>query len=237
MTETPAVAPDRTKALLLSRGLGAVPRFVETERRAGAGPARVGFVPAATAGYAAPPTWLAADRRALARLGYDLVELDLTQLSGPALDDAVAGLDALYVTGGNTFVLLHHLHASGLFDSLPTHLAGGLLYIGASAGAIVAGPDTLPLSLMDDPAQAPPMISTAGLGLVDVVPVPHADGRLPPYPPRLITAIETTYGADHRLLRITDQQALYVTGGRGELVDSATRMPRRRGGDAVSRPR
>lgn len=209
-----------TSALLLSAGLGAVPGFVHDHRRPGTGAAQVGFVAAATSIYPSAP-WVDADRSALTSFGLDLVELDLTVLSGEALTAAVTGLDAVYLAGGNTFALLHHLRRSGLDRLLPGLLADGMLYLGASAGAAVAGLDVEPLSLMDDPAEAPPLDSTRGLGLVDLVLLPHADGMLPPYPSTLVERIVSTYGDRFPIQRIDDDQALLVTDGSTALIPSA----------------
>lgn len=209
-----------TSALLLSAGLGAVPAFVETRRRPGPAAPRVGFVAAATSIYPSAP-WVDADREELASFGLDVVEVDLTVLTGEPLAQAVAGLDAVYLAGGNTFALLHHLRRSGLDALLPRLLADGMLYLGASAGAAVAGTDVEPLSLMDDPTEAPPLESTRGLGLVDAVLLPHADGQLPPYPSSLIDTIVETYGSRFPIQRIHDDQALLVVDGTATIVPSA----------------
>lgn len=209
-----------SSALLLSAGLGAVPQFVASRRRPGPAAPRVGFVAAATSIYPSAP-WVDADRRALTTAGLDLVEIDLTVLAGDPLAAALAGLDAIYLAGGNTFALLHHVRRSGLDQLLPSLLDDGMLYLGASAGAVVAGPDVEPLSLMDDPTEAPALDSTRGLGLVDVVPVPHADGQLPPYPKSLVEQIVSTYGGRFPLQRIDDDQALLVVDGTVRIVPSA----------------
>jgi dipeptidase E len=47
------------------------------------------------------------------------------------------------VGGGNTFGLLDRLHTSGLLAFLKERVRDGLLYIGASAGANIAGPNVL----------------------------------------------------------------------------------------------
>lgn len=209
--------------LLLSYGLGAVPEFVERHRREvgrTAGRPRVGFIDAASNIYPKAP-WVDDDRSSLARFGYELVEIDLTTLRGDALEDALHPLDALYVAGGNTFNLLHHVRESGLDRILPAHLSSGLLYVGASAGAVIVGPDIEPITPMDDPAEAPPLSSTRGLGLVDFVPLPHADGQLPPYPPGLIAQIVAQFGDKFPLQAIADDRAALVVNGTLSVVPSA----------------
>jgi len=55
----------------------------------------------------------------------------------------------------DVFYLLHHVRRSGLDQVLARRLDEGLLYIGASAGAVIMGPDIEPTSQMDVPAEAP----------------------------------------------------------------------------------
>jgi dipeptidase E len=52
-------------------------------------------------------------------------------------------VEAVFVGGGNTYVLLKRLRQSGLLGTLRTAVEGGLSYAGASAGANVAGPNIL----------------------------------------------------------------------------------------------
>ncbi|MDB1088884.1 Type 1 glutamine amidotransferase-like domain-containing protein [Streptomyces sp. ACA25] len=98
----------------------------------------------------------------------------------------------------------------------------GLPYIGASAGSIVTGPSIEPVSPMDDPAEAPDLTDRTGLGLglVDTVIIPHADGALPPYPPELIAQVRQTYGTDYPLTFLDDDQALLVENAPSGLISS-----------------
>jgi peptidase E len=50
---------------------------------------------------------------------------------------------AVYISGGNTYLLNHRLHESGLFDPLRQRALDGLPIVGFSAGAIVCGPNIL----------------------------------------------------------------------------------------------
>jgi dipeptidase E len=49
----------------------------------------------------------------------------------------------IYIPGGNTFLLNHRLHISGLMPSLRKKVQAGLPVVGHSAGAIVCGPNIL----------------------------------------------------------------------------------------------
>lgn len=53
---------------------------------------------------------------------------------------AVDQAEAIYITGGNTFRLLHRLQSEGLLDVIRSRAHEGMPYIGISAGSNVAGP-------------------------------------------------------------------------------------------------
>lgn len=194
------------RLLLLSMGLGAVPGFVADARPRG-GQVRVAFVPTAGDTYD-DPSWVRADRQALLGFGYEVVDLDLAMATPADVDVALDGADLLYVAGGNTFHLLHHVRRSGL-DAALARAGSGLRYAGASAGAVIAGPDIAPIAAMDDPAAAPQLAATRGLGLVDVVPIPHVGGPL--LSDDVWQAIRTEHGDRFRLAPLGDDQALLVS--------------------------
>ena len=55
----------------------------------------------------------------------------------------LARADALFVGGGNTYALLARLHEGKLLDPIRERVRAGMPYMGASAGANVAGPNIL----------------------------------------------------------------------------------------------
>ena len=88
--------------------------------------------------------WLKEDLRL-----HRIVSLDVAEVSGGNLEDIIgsyskgpgkeAGIHAIYVEGGNAWYLRHHMRASG-FDRILRKLCDeGAVYIGVSAGSIVAG--------------------------------------------------------------------------------------------------
>jgi len=205
--------------LLLSWHIGAVPGFLEEALGNPQRPLRIGYVDDAQALFADAP-FVSAERDALSSLGHELIRITARGMGSDEFDRVLSDLDAVYVASGSTFALLEALHTTGNGEVLTSHVRAGLPYIGVSAGAIVAGPDVTPASLMDDPADGPTLTSFDGLGLVDQVVIPHADGLLPPYPPELIQRIVATFGNDYTLLSLRDDQALLTQSGRGRVVDS-----------------
>jgi len=82
---------------------------------------------------------------------------------------AIEEAEAIFVGGGNTFRLLKGLHDHGLLDAIRRRVAAGALYIGSSAGSIVACP-TLKTT-KDMPVVQPS--SFEALGLVHFQISPH----------------------------------------------------------------
>ncbi|HEV2829996.1 MAG TPA: dipeptidase PepE, partial [Pyrinomonadaceae bacterium] len=69
-------------------------------------------------------------------MGYRLESLHEAADPGAAVDKA----EAIFVGGGNTFRLLHNLYELDVLDKIRNRVETGMLYIGSSAGAVVAAP-------------------------------------------------------------------------------------------------
>lgn len=195
--------------LLLSLGSSAVPDFLADRSEALSRPLRIGYVTDATRDYADAP-FVQQEFERIAAYGHPLTRITLGELTPEQLPGALTGLDGVYVAGGNTFVLMDAMRRSGADLLLPDRVAVGLLYIGSSAGSIVAGPSLEPATLMDDVAAVPGFSDFRGLGLTDVVVVPHADGALPPYPRELIERTVAEFGDRFPLITLADSEALLV---------------------------
>ncbi|MYR08572.1 type 1 glutamine amidotransferase-like domain-containing protein [Gordonia sp. SID5947] len=203
-----------TEMLLLSRWLGAVPAFLTAR----AGPdARVGFVPTASSIYA-DRAWVDVDRSTLRDQGFTTVELDIESMPASELSVSLDDLDAVFVSGGNVFHLLAAMRDTGFADILTRRVRAGLPYLGASAGACVVGPDIEPLGMLDDPAEAPGLVSTTGLGWIDEVVVPHADGIVSGL--AVVDELRTRFADRFALRFLDDDQALLVSGASVSVVSS-----------------
>ncbi|WP_051198245.1 Type 1 glutamine amidotransferase-like domain-containing protein [Gordonia shandongensis] len=158
------------------------------------------------------------ERERLVAFGYHVVDLDVRR--GEFADD-LAGVDAVYLAGGDTFALMTGLRKNGADEAIVERVRAGMPYIGLSAGALVAGPDIEPAAMMDDPGLGLDLPDFRGLGLTDTVVIPHADGQLPPYPPELIDRTLNEYGDRFTLLPLYDDQALVVDAEGSRVVPSA----------------
>ena len=96
-------------------------------------------------------------RRRFAALGYEL------DSAHEALDAkaAVANAEAVFIGGGNTFRLLDSLHQLDLLPPIRRRVEAGMLYMGSSAGAVVAAPTLKTTN--DMPIVQPPSFNSLGL--------------------------------------------------------------------------
>jgi dipeptidase E len=99
------------------------------------------------------------------KMGYALTSIHTA--SDPV--QAVNETDAIFIGGGNTFRLLKALYDHALLGPIRERVAGGMPYIGSSAGSNVAGPTIRTTN--DMPIVEPP--SFDALGLVSFQLNPH----------------------------------------------------------------
>lgn len=74
----------------------------------------------------------------------NILTVDAAKDSLEEMEAAIKQAHCIWVFGGNTFWLLHHMRRSGLDELVRKRVSEGALYVGQSAGAIVAGQSILP---------------------------------------------------------------------------------------------
>ena len=96
-------------------------------------------------------------RRRFAQFGVQLSGVE----DSPDSVAAVRSAEALFIGGGNTFLLLRDLYDAGLLDTVRERVAEGMPYMGTSAGSNVAG---LTVGTTNDmPIVYPPSFSALAL--------------------------------------------------------------------------
>ena len=148
-------------------------------------------------------------RKALEKMGLRIDELEISAASPDEIAAKLSQNDFIYVSGGNTFFLLQELRKSGADRLIKEQIAQGKVYIGESAGAIVAAPDIEFAGAMDSVKKAPELDGFTGLGMVDFYPVPHHTNA--PFK-KAVEKIIAVYGAQLDLRPISNQQAIFVKG-------------------------
>ena len=77
--------------------------------------------------------------KGLARL--ETINAELMTL--PQMEAIIRRADVVYLPGGNTYLLSHRLHVSGLMPFLKKKVQGGLPVVAFSAGTLMCGPNIL----------------------------------------------------------------------------------------------
>lgn len=133
---------------------------------------RLVYIP--TAADLAEDKWfIDADRKRFTEMGIRFQELDINGKTPEELLSALRPAHAVFVSGGNTFYLLEKARESGFDRVIKQLVKNGVIYIGGSAGAVIAGPTIAPVVPLDDPAVAPDLKTFKGFNLVDFVVLPH----------------------------------------------------------------
>ena len=98
-------------------------------------------------------------RNTLQPLGIDIISANSTDFK-----KLLSGVDGIFIGGGNTFHLLHHLNKTGLFKEIQKKVQEGMPYMGSSAGTIVS---TATIRTTNDMCSVPltPTTTMEGLNL------------------------------------------------------------------------
>ena len=76
--------------------------------------------------------------------------LDIAEVDSETAKLRIEQAEVLYISGGNTFYLLQQLKSKDLINFIVEKVRHGMMYVGESAGAMVASPDIEYARIMDD---------------------------------------------------------------------------------------
>jgi dipeptidase E len=153
--------------------------------------------------------WQTEEINALRGLG---LEVEIFDLEGKSFDEVQAKLNAyqaVYVTGGNTYFLLEHMLNSGFTRALAGWTGQDKVFIGSSAGAVVACPRIDYIEKMDEPKKST-LTEFVGLNLYPYFMVPHADHT--EYGPIAQKIVRDWQNKGHKMVALNDDQVLLWDG-------------------------
>jgi len=117
--------------------------------------------------------WHYENKASLEKEGFNFEVYDITGKRPKQIISDLSKYSAMYVEGGNSYYLLQESQRSGFKEFVRDKVNSGMVYIGTSAGSVIAGPDIEPVRQDSRAALAPDLKGTNGYGLVDFVVMPH----------------------------------------------------------------
>ncbi len=158
------------------------------------------------------------DRERLSEIGFKVTELDLKEENEESLKDKLENFDVIFVEGGNTFYLLKYIKESGFDKALKLFLDKGGIYLGVSAGTIVAGLNIDSANWKHMNRNIVDLKDLTGLKLVPFVFSVHIDES------NIDTIKKCANKADYPVIALTDKQALLVENGVKRIVGVGERL-------------
>ncbi len=158
-------------------------------------------------------------KKALEKVGMIVEEVEITQFSNEEISSILHKCDYIYITGGNTFFLLQEIKRKGVDKIISEQVKSGKLYIGESAGAIIASPDTEYMKNVNfDPIEkAPELEDYSSLGLVDFYTIPHYGNF--PFKKKGEKVIQL-YNEKLQLIPISNKQAIFIEDSNIQIKDA-----------------
>lgn len=178
---------------------------------------KLAFIPTASNPYT-DKSWLLKDRDKLVDMGFQVTDVDIEGKTEGELRKALADIDVLFVSGGNTFYLLEKTLASGFDNVAKECINAGKVYIGSSAGAVLVSPTIAFVEGLDDPKAAPSLESYEGLNEVPFLVMPHYGDA--DYEEVYKEVLEKWKDRGYELKLLTNNEALIAEGDTSRIVTS-----------------
>jgi len=163
--------------------------------------------------------YLNKDKIKLAQMGIiNIVEVDLEKENKDSLAQKINGADILYVEGGNTFYLLKYVRESGFAGLAKQFLERGGLYVGVSAGSMIAGPNIETAEWKHADRNIVDLKDLTGMDLVPFAIAPHIDDT------NIGATKESAAKVAYPVIALTDKQAVLIDGGRTEIIGAGEKL-------------
>ena len=104
---------------------------------------------------------------------------------------------------------------TGCDEIIKRKLNEGVIYMGSSAGSMIAGTRIDLVSKIDDSSKAPDLKST-GLGLIDIAVLPHWGSEI--FREEYCNSIDLMYTEGIKILPLTNYQYLWINGDSMKIV-------------------
>jgi dipeptidase E len=163
-------------------------------------------IPTAAYGEVGYEDWLEPEKAPIKERVKSFLEFDIAGKTSSELEQAIEGVDVIYVTGGNTYYLLEQMQKCDFEKTVRKHLAQGGYYFGCSAGSILTCPNIDFIGDMDS-SDGVDLESFEAMRLIDFYVMPHLDH--PKYGSKAKTVIDEMK-SDNKIFGLEDNQGLYI---------------------------
>lgn len=166
---------------------------------------KIGFIPTAANAEEGNKDWYIAQFSNLYKYGFTWI--DIVDPSAADIDwkSRLENVDVIFVSGGNTFHLLHQYRTTG-FDEWLRHNLESKVYVGVSAGTIIMTPSLEVCTIEPEDPNIPGLDDISGLGLVDFEIEPHCNDQ------RFTIMNDYARRKQNKLYAIDDQTAIEYCG-------------------------
>jgi dipeptidase E len=162
-------------------------------------------------------SWYEQDRDALRKSGFDFFDYTITNKNSEEIEQNIGDVKCIYVSGGNTPYLLDQSQKSGFTKFIRKFVNSGKLYIGTSAGSMIAGPQ-LPLYLREVDGDNSNLSDYTGYALVEFTIVPHW-GSKDFHDLYLGERINKMYTTDYKMILLNNYEYIEVLGDKYRIID------------------
>jgi dipeptidase E len=177
---------------------------------------KVGFVPtAANVEEGNKIDWYVPQITNLTKYGF--AWMDIVDISAVAVDwqKRLGQVDVVLMSGGNTFHLLDQVRKTGFGSWMSDHL-DAKVYVGISAGTIIATPGIEVSTIPPSDENLPSLTDLSGMGWVDFEIEPHCNAE------RFETMKKYATDKHRKVYAIDDQTAIKVADGEVEVISGGT---------------
>ncbi|MFA6268516.1 MAG: Type 1 glutamine amidotransferase-like domain-containing protein [archaeon] len=173
----------------------------------------VAFIPTAS-DLEKDKSYLEIDKAKLREMGFKLFEVDLKYKNEKQLLVELKPADIIFVAGGSSYYLLGKVKESGFDKIIKLLLKEGKIYVGSSAGAVIASPNILTITTLDDRLETT-LESSKALGLVDFLVLPHFEEKAIK---NKRNKILKEFGSKFKIEPITNQQVIIINNGSKKII-------------------
>lgn len=162
--------------------------------------------------------WYEQDREELRKSNFDFFDYTITNKNLGQIKKDLADVECIYISGGNTPYLLEQSQKSEFTNFIRKFVNSGNLYIGTSAGSMIAGPQ-LPLYLREVDGDTTNLSDYTCYALAEFTIVPHW-GSKEFHDLYLGKRINKMYTTDYKMILLNNYEYVEVQDDKYCIIDA-----------------